>query len=104
MTWRTISSILKRFKNKIKLPNSFSRKNSDNTYTEPLNIANKFNEYFVNVGQQLASKLPNNSEVSFENYLNGNYVESMFAEPITEYEMKMEVDNLKTTKAEGMMK
>ena len=34
-------------------------------------------------------------------YLNGNYVESMFIEPVTEYELQIEINNLSENKSAG---
>jgi hypothetical protein len=39
--------------------------------------------------------------MSLEKYLEGNYRESMFAEPVTEYEILTEIDNLSTNKSAG---
>ena len=84
MTWQTINRILNRNKNKERLPDTFQKKNSDVSCSDPVAIANKFNEYFVNVGPNLAKSIKKNDTIKFENYLKGNYPESMFAEPITE--------------------
>ena len=57
-------------------------KNSSTTVTDPVNIANEFNKYFVQTGPQLAKKIPNDNGISYRNYLKGNYAESIFIEPI----------------------
>ena len=67
-------------------------------------IANKFNEYFVNVGPNLTKSIKKNDTIKFENYLKGNYPESVFAEPITEYEIITEIEKLNTNKVQDMMK
>ena len=56
MTWRTINELLHRNKTKTKMPDAFLLKNSNINVTNPVDIANKFNEYFVSVGPQLAKK------------------------------------------------
>ena len=38
------------------------------------------------MGPQLAKKIPKINDISYEDYLKGNYVESMFFEPVTENE------------------
>jgi hypothetical protein len=68
----------------------FQQKNSDINFSVPIVIANKFNEYFVNVGPNLAKGI-----------WKGNYRESIFAEPITEHEILTEIDNLNTNKSAG---
>ena len=44
---------------------------------EPVQIANNFNNYFTNVGPELARKIHNNSPNTFDRYLCGHY-KSMF--------------------------
>ena len=46
-------------------------------------------------------KIPKNDNITYERYLNGNYVESMFIEPVTEYELQIEINNLSETKSAG---
>ena len=53
---------------------------------DPLIISNIFNEYFVNIGNNLANKIkmqPN----SHEKYLGGTFQESMFISPVTKEEI-----------------
>jgi hypothetical protein len=52
MTWQTISEVLNRNKTREKLPDSFLQKNSNRNITDPIDIANKFNEYSVKIGPQ----------------------------------------------------
>ena len=102
MTWLTINRILNRNnKKKEGLPDTFRENNSNVNYSDPIEIANKFNEYFVNVGPNLAKGIQQNDTIPFENYLKGNYRESMFTEPVTEYEILTEIDNLNVTKSAG---
>jgi hypothetical protein len=56
MTWQTINKVLNRNKTRKILP-SFLQKNSNRNITDPIDIANKFNEYFVKIGPQLAKKI-----------------------------------------------
>ena len=87
MTWQTINRILNRNKNKERLPDKFQQNNSDVCFSDPVVIVNKFNEYFVNVGPNFTKSIKKNDTIKFENYVKGNYPESMFAEPIIEYEI-----------------
>jgi hypothetical protein len=77
------------------------QKDSNTNFTNPVDIANKFNEYFVNVGPKLAKKIPKVNDISYEDYLKGNYVESMFFEPVTENELLVEIINLRENKSAG---
>jgi hypothetical protein len=52
-TWQTINEVLHRNKTRSKLPDTFLHKNSNNNVSNPLEIANKFNEHFVKIGPQL---------------------------------------------------
>jgi hypothetical protein len=45
-TEQTINKVLNRNKTREKLPDSFLQKNSNRNITDPIDIANKFNEYF----------------------------------------------------------
>jgi len=48
---------------------------NNNTTTDKSIIANKFNEYFVNVGPSLANKIPP-SDTSYLTYMKGNFTKS----------------------------
>ena len=53
----------------------------------------------MKIGPQLAKKISKNDNITYESYLNGNYVESMFIEPVIEYELQIEINNLSETKS-----
>ena len=59
------------------LPDTFLHKNSKNSVTNPQKIADKFNEYFANIGPQLEKKIPKHDNFTYERYLNGNYTDSI---------------------------
>ena len=56
-----------------------------NTLTHPSDICNGFNEFFVNIGLNLANKIPASGNV-FEQYLNQPNPKSIFLNPTTEME------------------
>ena len=64
--------------------------------TSPTAIANNFNKYFINVGPELARQIRmiENNEKSFDRYL-------FFVEPVTEIEVKIEIDKLNQNKSAG---
>lgn len=66
---------------------------NDNELNEPEVIANKFNEFFVNVGPNLAKNFNKNSD-EFYKYLEGNYENSMFLNYTTSEEVNRVTDNL----------
>ena len=55
LTWKTINELLNKTKRKSKLPTSFS--DNEKKIDAPKEIADKFNDYFVNVGPSLAKKI-----------------------------------------------
>ena len=84
------------------LPKEFSG-NSPEDIKNPLEIANKFNEYFVNLGPGIASRLPN-SEKTFNEYLSNKCKNSFFIEPVTKFDVENEIKNHKIhKKVQGTM-
>ncbi len=67
-TWKTINEILNRIKRKKSFPNFF--RDGDNIVTNKLDITNKFNSFFTNVGTNLSNKINLPSKKSFKDYLN----------------------------------
>ena len=68
--------------------------------SDPLEIANYFNEYFVNVGPNLAKKIPE-SPMNFKSYLDETNCNSLFLDAILESEVAKEIGQLKVTKSGG---
>lgn len=56
MTWQTINEVLNRNKINTKLPDEFVQNNSNLKVANPVNIENKFNEYFVNMSPKQLKK------------------------------------------------
>ena len=54
-TWSAISNLLNRNNTKSSLPDYIIDNN--NTITDPLDIANRFNDFFTNVGPNLANEI-----------------------------------------------
>ena len=77
-----------------------SRVNENESISDPAEIANKFNEYFVNVGPNLASKIPDNT-VQFTSYLTNSNIYSVFLDPVTEKEVENQLNKLKYGKSCG---
>ena len=97
-TWKLINEITNKNKPSSDLPDNFMK--DGNIITDPIEIANNFNEYFVNVGPKLAAKISPNS-VNFSSYLPASNQDSIFLDPITENEVKIEFDQLKVNKSGG---
>ena len=60
------------------------------------NIVEYFNDFFVNVGPNISTKIPK-TERSPQFYLKGNYVESFYAAPATREELFILFNNIKAT-------
>ena len=75
-TWNTINELLGRVKSKSHLPVSFLNNNNEEVCDSKL-IANDFNDYFVNIGPNLAKKFNQGSD-GFYKFLKGSYNDSMF--------------------------
>ena len=99
-TWKTINELLNKTKTRSKLPTSFSVNNEEQV-DEPKQIANKFNDYFVNVGPSLAKKF-DQDENDHREYLNGNFPNSMFLSHITPSEIEGIIANINPNKTSGI--
>jgi hypothetical protein len=64
---------------------------ASNIIDDPKTIADNFNDYFINIGPNLANKIKRNNNNCFEKYLKGNYQSSFFLNPITENELEIEL-------------
>ena len=70
-TLHVINEILNRKQNKSELPQRFQYNNKD--ITKPQQITDRFNDFFVNLGPNLAKKY-NHKSRDFEKYLQGDYL------------------------------
>lgn len=75
------------------LPKEFSGNNSEDIIKNPQEIANKFNEYFINVGPGIANTLPNTYK-AFNEYLSNKCKNIFFIKLVTKFEVETETKNL----------
>ena len=88
-TWKTLKDVIGKTKiKKNRLPKNIAPKNKE--ITDQKAIAKKFNEFYVDVGPNLASKLPQNNN-DYKSYLPN----------ITEQELKEAVASLIPNKSPG---
>ena len=66
--------------------------------TDGEEIANRFNDYFANVGYDLARKINVDTSLTFKSYLKGNFMDSMLLSPVCEAEVKKELESLDASK------
>ena len=99
-TWRLLNSIINKKKKTMQVGNEFENKGESITGDE--NIANGFNNYFVNVGPSLANKIPA-TDTHFSQYLSDstNVKNSLFLNPVTVVEILQIVANVKPKKSKG---
>lgn len=55
-TWKVINQLLQRENTSLELPTVFS--DGEHSYNNPFDISQKFNDFFVNIGINLADKIP----------------------------------------------
>ena len=82
-TWSVIKGIVN--KNKSVIRNA-SFKHGNRTITDSTTIANRFNEYFTNVGPKLAQSIPTH-DINAISYLKGKYSASFFINPVVSQEV-----------------
>ena len=64
-------------------------------------MTENFNDYFSNIGQNLASKIVLNNERAYKNYLSKSVSSSMFLEPTSHLEVKQQIYSLSSKKSSG---
>ena len=90
-TWDVIKTVI----NKKKRSAKYSEFLVDGSLTDdPCIIADKFNEYFCNIGTNLAKKIPSGG-VSFREFLKQDYANSLLLRTIEEEEIKKIILSLK---------
>lgn len=93
-TWQNINSILNRHKISSTFPEYFSIDGS--IVSDPLIIANAFNDFFINTGPRLASSLISPKGTSYENYLIEKPDSSFnFFENVNENTVEQAINSLK---------
>ena len=97
-TWNTINDILGRGKQKSS-QNKF-KDGHGNTCTNSDDISNQFNDFFVNVGPELASSIQN-SDKKYYDYLHDPRFSSMYMGPIVEMDIIKIIDKFNQNKSAG---
>ena len=89
--WEIIKQVINRKKG-LKIHDKCMHNN--NLITDPKSIADGFNNYFVNIGPTLASKIPENN-LSHRQFLPDSIEPSLFLKPTNESEIKNVISCLK---------
>ena len=99
-TWRIINDILGRNSSRKSLPEIFM---IDNTKVDnKVDIANAFNEYFINIDEKLARDIHYTGSSSFENYLKKSKENEFSFSQITEKQVETVIDNLSNKHSSGV--
>ena len=95
-SWKIINNIIGRQKQKSNKDSKFNHNNK--TISGDSEIAQHFNDFFINIGPTLASKIPQSTTDPLS-IMSGNYMESFFFTPTTELEILDIIRNLKNSSA-----
>lgn len=98
-TWKNINEILNRDKRSKRISKHFIHNNTK--ITDHKQIANLFNDYFTNIGPNLANKI-SNAKYTPKHYLNklpGSFNKSILLRKVTTEEVKKIISNLKDSAA-----
>jgi len=93
-TWLTIKHIINKSDNKIDFPNYFMVNNRK--IFDSCTIANEFNQFFVDIGPNLAQSIEMPNNCSFKDYLKNPVTESLHFTHITTQQVVKIIDNLKS--------
>ena len=97
-TWKGIKSVIN-INNSIRSEPSCILSNN-NLITEPKEIANNFNNYFANIGQNLQSKIYQ-KDLNYKDYLTQSNDYSFFIKPTDKGEIINIINNININKATG---
>jgi hypothetical protein len=98
-TWKCINQIMGKSKQKFNFPESLHLNNK--TFSSPQAIATGFNDFYTNIGPDLARKLPPPNQ-SFTHYIkSANYANSFFMHPSSEDEIISVAKTMKPKASSG---
>ena len=97
-TWKIINQILHKTGNNTPPSNIFNVGN--NIVQNPQEIADGLNNYFINIGQHLASQIPQ-PNVDPLHYINQDNFNSLFFKPISDDELLQCINKLPKKKSSG---
>jgi len=96
--WKGIRSLITIKKTNRK--NISTIESNGDVITDPVNIANAFNKYFVNVGPTVESKIPA-SDIPYTEYLKKSVKNSFYLSPVKTYEISDIIKSLDLNKSLG---
>lgn len=96
--WKGIKQLISLKPEASKVPSKIIKSNE--VITDPIRIANEFNNFFANIGHSLSNSIPKVNK-SFEDYMPHPQVSSFFMNPTTAHEIENLILDLKPGKACG---
>ena len=96
-TWSVIKQIISKKEPEQRFNNM---KDSSGSYSNPTQIATKFNNFFANVGPSLANKI-SPTQITYREFLIGHYAKCFCLNPTSPTEVANIVHSLKNSKCEG---
>jgi len=96
-TWKVINKITKKTSSKSSVE---QLADGGSLIKDPVEIAKKFNKFFINIGSELREKIPTSS-ITPNHFLKGHYSDSMFLLPTTTEEVTDIIHNLKNSTSVG---
>jgi hypothetical protein len=102
-TWKLINKVMQNAHGNKQMSSIKEISHNGQIVSDPLQIANKFNDFFTSIGPDLANKLPlMHANASIADTMPSPNVHSLFVEPCTEAEIICITNNLATTKGIGL--
>ena len=98
-TWQVLKEVINKKRSKPKLPSSF-KLDEITEISDPVEIANRFCNYFSNIGPNLAKNIQS-SPNSHRNFLSGHFPNSIFLKLATKSEIIEIASNFHSGKAAG---
>ena len=98
-TWRVLNCVIKKNINETCYPKEFEHNGI--VISQKSEIANKFNEFFVNVGPDLAKNIKVCDNANIYDYLSNRNCQSMFLESVSEKEIIDIVNSFKSKTSTG---
>ena len=96
--WKTLGSIISK---KNRQSNITKLKINNKITNNPEQIANGINDFFTNIGPELANKFQNTNEMGFMKFMEKSYTHSMYMQETNSNEVNKLIDKLDSKKSPG---
>ena len=97
-TWKVLNDVIKKKSNASNIPNEFI--SDEKIVKGRKEIANGFNDFFVNIGPNLAGNIKEHNDIDVTNYMSESNNNTMFLSPVDENEVTNIVRNCKNKTSE----